>query len=385
MTIVIKQLDPTAFKAISHQWNAFLKRSTNDNIFLTFEWLSAWWEAFQSPARTFFMLIAYDGEENILGGFPLQIVRHHHAFLPKVTFIQFIGRGVFDAHLTEYNTFMMPPVLPGHEQGVYAAVTRFLDTLKYRWDVIVLANLESTHPSIDCLERELSKRFKSNRTEQENNYVIQLSATYEIFLKGLSRNQRRNFKRRTKRIAEEYDASYAVIDQEAQIDDYLVHYYALVQKRHHWRPTRQKEDFLQTLCRRLARSKTLRCYLLSLNGIPAATIFGFWYNRKYYAYKAAINTDFFALSPGTALYAFAIRNEIENGIEELDYLLGEYAYKHYWCNQVRQIEYIQITNKHPVSRFKLLLWKSVTAFMRIASKITNLQQRLILKVTHRHR
>ncbi|RJQ84527.1 MAG: GNAT family N-acetyltransferase [Desulfobacteraceae bacterium] len=352
--ITIQRIGARELESISGKWNAFIRSSTNDNIFLTYEWISSWWQSFKSDARTFYFLLACDSRQTIVGAFPFQIVRRRFGRLLHLRLLQFIGRGGFD-HETEYNTFMMPPTLPGQETNVYAAVADYLNAHNDDWDVLILANLLATHKSTPVLESEFKKKFKAVRSKQENNYVIVLSQTYDAFLNGLSRNQRRSFTRRLKGIQKDRAASFSIITKEHEIENYLRDYYLLVHQRHNWTPSKEKEVFMKLLCRELARSGWLRCYLLTLNTIPSATIFGFCYNKKYYAYKAAYNPEFFSLSPGTALYAFAIQNEIAHGSEALDYLLGEYAYKQYWCNDVRTVDYIQIIGKSVKSRCKVFL------------------------------
>jgi len=351
--ITIKRTSIETLCSIAKEWNTFLETSTNNNIFLTYEWLSSWWNAFKTDSREFYFMLARDADDNIVGAFPLQMVILRFGRLLPLKFLVSIGRGALDHEETEYMTFMMPPTLPGIEKKVYAAMAAYLATHGDEWDLIALTNLLSGNASTPILENELNKIFKLKRSPQGNNYVINLSETYDAFLKRLSRNKRRNFKRRTKRLHKDYDVRLALITRENEIERYMKDYYLLVRQRHHWAPNRAKEAFMKTLCRNLARSGWLRSYMLFLNDVPSATIFGFAYNQKYYAYKAAFNPDFFAVSPGTALYAFAIQNEIEQGIKELDYLIGEYDYKQYWSNEVREIDYIRIYSGSIKSRLKV--------------------------------
>jgi CelD/BcsL family acetyltransferase involved in cellulose biosynthesis len=349
--ITIKRIDALEFESMAAPWNDFVSASTNDNIFLRYEWLMSWWKAFETTDRTFYFLIALDDRQAIVGAFPLQIVERRCGFLFSVKMLQFIGRGAFDEQETEYNTFMMPPTLPGFEQDVYMEMANYIDLHRNEWDIVILGNLLSEHTSTGILENEFKRKFELVRMDQGNNYVIKLSPSYEGFLKAISRNQRRNLLRRSKRVQKDFDARFSIVSQQDEIEGYLESYYVLVRQRHNWVPNPAKEAFLHSLCRNLAAAGWLRCYVLLLDGIPSATIFGFHYNKKYYAYKAAFNPQFFSVSPGTALYAFAIQNEIEQGSEELDYLIGEYAYKEYWSNDVRKIDYIRFNGKSLISRY----------------------------------
>jgi hypothetical protein len=44
--ITIKRIDAMEFESMAAPWNDFVSASTNDNIFLRYEWLMSWWKAF---------------------------------------------------------------------------------------------------------------------------------------------------------------------------------------------------------------------------------------------------------------------------------------------------------------------------------------------------
>jgi CelD/BcsL family acetyltransferase involved in cellulose biosynthesis len=351
--IIVHKMEFTHFASISDKWNAFIQASTNDNIFLTYEWIISWWESFKTNDGDFYFLVACDSRQTILGALPLQIVRRRVGRLLRLKLLYFIGRGA--DRETEYNTFMMPPTLPGITANVYAAFVRYLYAHADDWDLGIITNLLSSHESTPVLEEEIKKKFRVIRIKQENNYVIALAQTYDGFLKGLSSKQRYNFVGPLKRVQKDWNASFSIITKPHEIESYLEKYYRLVRQRHGNVPSKPKKEFMASLCCLLAGAGRLRCYLLSLNDIPAATIFGFRYNKKYYGYKSAYNPDFFTLSPGNALFAFVIREEIENGSKEYDYLIGQYAYKQYWSNEVRTLDYLQIFPKGIKARLKVFL------------------------------
>ena len=151
----------------------------------------------------------------------------------------------------------------------------------------------------------------------------------------------------------------------------------LFRQRHHWTPSSAKESFIKSSCRTLGRRGWLRSYMLFLNDVPSASLLGFAYNKKYYGYKAAFNPDFFAVCPGTAIFAYIIHNEIEQGIKEFDYLIGEYDYKQYWCNEIRYIDCIQIDSNNIQSRLKIYSDKAVVEFFRSIRRMRTILKRKI--------
>ena len=376
--MTVTRIAVSDFRSIAEEWDAFLEASTNNTIFLTYEWLISWWDAFGTESRSFYFLVVRNTANGIVGAFPLQVVTLRVGLCLPLKLLVFLGRGWHDSKVVDYTTFMMPPVLPGFESQVYGAVAAYLVVHGDEWDLCALANLLSRHPTTPILESELKTRFKTKRLKQEDNYVINLSATYEDFLKSLSQNQRRQLTMRAKRIQKDYDAKFTLITREDQIEDYLRDYYLLVNERHQWKPNRSQEVFMGHLCRNLARRGWLRSYLLVLNGAPAVTQFGFAYGRKYYLYKAAFSPTFAASSPGTALSAFALRNEIEQGSTEFDFLVGYYDYKQYWSNEVRDMDYLMVFSQRVVSRVKTGVLLLLMQFVRVIGAIATRLRRTVV-------
>jgi CelD/BcsL family acetyltransferase involved in cellulose biosynthesis len=80
--------DPHEFVALRTRWNALLRESRSDCIFLTWEWLSAWWTHL-SGDRLLHILLAWDGDD-LVGIAPL--VRSRGA-LPWLSRLEFPAPG----------------------------------------------------------------------------------------------------------------------------------------------------------------------------------------------------------------------------------------------------------------------------------------------------
>ena len=69
----------TGFEQLEPEWNALLTRSASNNIVLTFEWMSTWWQVFGDRGRQLYILVAREGD-NIVGIAPLlrRTIRHYN-------------------------------------------------------------------------------------------------------------------------------------------------------------------------------------------------------------------------------------------------------------------------------------------------------------------
>ncbi len=59
---VKRLVDPAQWPALQEQWNVLLLRSPDNNLFLTFEWLSTWWEVFGGGRELCVWLVEDRGE-----------------------------------------------------------------------------------------------------------------------------------------------------------------------------------------------------------------------------------------------------------------------------------------------------------------------------------
>src|ERR1044071_4898076 len=83
--------DIAELRRLGPAWNALLARSGSDCIFLTWEWISTWWEIFGASHRLL-VLVAREGGE-LRGIAPLMIGRsRRHNRSPLLRRLMFIGQ-----------------------------------------------------------------------------------------------------------------------------------------------------------------------------------------------------------------------------------------------------------------------------------------------------
>ncbi|MEZ4526987.1 MAG: GNAT family N-acetyltransferase [Desulfobacterales bacterium] len=364
---IIERLDREKFASMQEEWNELVAGSTNNNIFLTWEWLSSWWEAFAGKHQFFYFLIARNEQGRLVGAFPFQLVKKRAKRIIPIRVLMTIGRGGgVISNEVEYSTFMMPPILNGYERRVFTALSDYLKTHKYEWDILYFGEMLEKHLTTSCIAYEFQKEFPLTCTYQEDDYVVCLKRTYEDYFQGLSKHERRNFKCKTKKLFQNYDVEISFLKHNDEISTFLNDYFAIVQKRHDWAPSPEKEKFLYLICEKFLKNECLKLYILKLNGQPAATFFTFCHNKKMYGYKAGFDPEYSSCSPGAVLFDQTVKNAISEGIEELDLLIGDYAYKSHWCNEVRKIDSITVyNNKNKISEYKLQANKKLDKLKQI--------------------
>ena len=175
--ITIEKISPDQFIAMRQQWNDFLLTSNNNCLFLTWEWLSCWWQVFAASHRHFYFLQAKNSDGQIIGLFPFQIILHRKLALLKLKVLQPISRGIeVYSGGTEYSTSQMCLLLPGLEHNAVAALASFLEVNSKDWDLIYLDQFVEGHLFIVAFYKEFIKHFLLQQRNDYINYFITLLA-----------------------------------------------------------------------------------------------------------------------------------------------------------------------------------------------------------------
>jgi CelD/BcsL family acetyltransferase involved in cellulose biosynthesis len=97
------------------------------------------------------------------------------------------------------------------------------------------------------------------------------------------------------------------------------------------------EAFHEVMTRIALERGWLRLFVLSLDGMPAAALYGFRYRRVFYFYQSGFHPRFRNASVGVVALGLAIKSAIEEGAAEFDFLHGAEPYKSHWATQARRL------------------------------------------------
>ena len=85
--------EPDQFRVLGQEWNALLAASPADTIFLTWEWISTWWDVYGTDSRLY-VLAVRDDDGTLVGIAPLRIrKRSRLGGLVRLRSVEFIGTG----------------------------------------------------------------------------------------------------------------------------------------------------------------------------------------------------------------------------------------------------------------------------------------------------
>ena len=325
--------DATGFAALAGEWNALLRRSDSDTIFLTHEWQSTWWRFF-APGRELLLLALRDQGE-LVGIAPF----YRQKLEDGRTVIQLVGG-------TDISDYLNIIALPDHLDRVYQAIFEFLTAEVADWDEIDLHCIPAASLYEPLREAAQKRGLVIQRRVEDVCPVLLLPATWDDYLAMLDKKQRHELRRKIHRAESEAEMSlYMTSDPSLLAEDVEV-FFDL-----HRRSSPDKEDFMsepdmQGFFHEVARFSLTRGWLelsfLLINGEKAASMFCFAYNNRTLVYNSGYDPQRFgSLSPGIVLLAYHVQDSIAKGRTAFDFLRGDEVYKYRFGG--RDTEVFQIT------------------------------------------
>jgi CelD/BcsL family acetyltransferase involved in cellulose biosynthesis len=315
-----------ALAARKADWNALVERSHTATVFQTYEFHESWWRVFGGGARAA-VLLAENGTE-LLGVAPLMVIERR--FLGRTQrVVQFIGTRSFD-----YCDFLIDTA---RDEVLPLLLGRFAE-LVGEFDVLYLRDIPGTSPTLGAMQQ----RFESHKPPIDVRVLYQ--APTRLFndpaadrqlanKKSLKRHY--NYFRRTGELEVRHCRSLA------EVAPYLKRFFDQHVRRRAVTDTPslfvepRMREFFTTLASAVGEKGWLLFTIVLYNGEPIAMHYGFEYGGRIIWYKPAFDMELAKHSPGEVLIKSLIEYALEQGAAELDFTIGEEAFKYRFANHVR--------------------------------------------------
>lgn len=308
-------------------WNHLLAQSTADTVFLTHEWLTAWWEAY-GAGRELLLLLVLDGE-TLVGIVPLYRAPLRALGVP-LRVLRLVGEGSFDSDHLDL-------IARADRTGdVVRASVDWLEQHRAEWDLLELGPVDASSPTLRSLQAELVSRGWAQTTREEQHGVIELPATWEVYLASLSTKMRGNVRRATRELTKNHTVHYRRCSSEEELPVFLDCLYQMHAER--WKQRGEPGSFADSrrraLYARIGRDFLergwLRFWLLEVDGEPVAAEFGFRYGATHSFLQSGFSMAHAHQSVGVVLKSHILQVLIRRGGMRYDFLGGNDAYKHRW-------------------------------------------------------
>jgi CelD/BcsL family acetyltransferase involved in cellulose biosynthesis len=318
----------TEVAGLSRQWEDLLAKSQCNKVFGSPEWYLATCRRDASTAP--YVVAATRGSE-LTGVLPLVL---HPA-----------GTAMFPGYATDYNDVLV--------QGSNLALVA--DLLRYAISADTPCrhlNLSKLRPDSNCLAALPLVRDEPNIECQngiiDSHFYVQLPSTFDDYLACLGREFRRNVRRALRAataagltICELYPNTL----DPTELPDI---FFRLLLCRHiDLEPSEQikMRSFAAKILPAMFRKGSMRVFGVIEEGRIIAVELAFVSDKGVLTWSSNFLTGKEHWSPGTLLYAFAIRQAIFEGLHEVDFGDGDEAYKRHWTNRKYVISEVDLISK----------------------------------------
>ena len=353
--------DRRRFAALRREWSELLASSRADCLFLTWEWMYTWWTHLSEGRQLFLVTVRRDSKLIALA--PLAI----NKVFRSMRMCEFLGVGSVGS---DYLDFIVDAAF--ESEAVSALVECLAETgLSLRLPSVKEDSLVATA----FAEKICDQRWRLRKVAMPVCPFIDLtSASWDSYIGTRGSSHRYNFKRRLRNL----EKSYAVRFERAESDDEcraaLQNVIALHLSR--WSNRGGSDGFHQERLLAfhqelitLAREEGwLRLRVLTLNGHPAGAFYGFRYRGKYIFYQSGFDESFLRQSVGLVTIGLTIREAIEEGAAEYDFLHGAESYKFLWAGEVRPLSRMEFYPPGVAGRIHLKGVGAVSATKKIVKR-----------------
>ncbi|HHS98428.1 MAG TPA: GNAT family N-acetyltransferase [Chloroflexi bacterium] len=308
---------PSAFDRLAKEWNALLRRSAMDTVFLTPAYQRTWWRHL-GQGDLLILVAREDGE--LVGLAPLFAVGRE-----EQRTLQTVG-------CVEVSDYLDWVLAPGREEEVLAALLDFLGA-SLSWSALDLCNVHRDSPTLALLPALASRHRWSVRTEvQEVCPVVDLPGTWEAYLASLGRKDRHELRRKMRRAEAMEDLRWYIVgpehDLEAEVEAFL-HLMAVSTPEKAAFLTPPMRAFFHELAQVAYGAGWLQLAFLEVEERRLAAYFNFVYDNRVLVYNSGLDWEAYPnLGAGIVLTGFLIRQAIAEGREAYDFLRGSEPYKY---------------------------------------------------------
>ena len=318
---------------LGDSWNQLLCSSKNDNIFLTWEWVSTWWQDF-GREQGLSILLAREPDGAIAGIAPLKIRTWKYRRLLPVRSVEFIG---FGKEVTpEHLNFI---IRQGMEQACIEAFLQFLMTRSSFWDLLYLTDIPEDSLTLSFVQQELERLEIPSRIHPHAVCpYLQLPETWEAYMSGKSKNFRKKTKEHIRVLKRDHGVRFVQFPPDGGLEQGFETMAALHQDR--WGEESKKFNtylhFYKKVNDLFLKKDWLRLYFLEVDSQNVASLYCFLYNGVMTYYQAGRKASWEDKHVGKIIMANTIQEAIREKAEIFDFLRGPESYKYRWTDTDRR-------------------------------------------------
>lgn len=338
--VTVERIDrPDALARLRDDWSAVLEASPSRCLFLTWEWMATWWTHLAGDRKLHLLVVRSGGAPVAIA--PLAIRPPNLARLAPLSAVELLGMGSVGS---DYLDLI---IRRGRKGEATQALAEELGRGRLMLD---LTQLNRT----DSLAADLAAQLRSKgwRVREAVSHVCPwltlTGRSWDAYLASLGKAHASNFKYQLRRLTNGHALRLDLVRSEEERREALPLLIALHRLR--WQDRGgsnafhdpRLESFHDEFSRLALQQGWLRLFVLRLKGVPAAALYGFRYGRTFYFYQSGFDPRFAKYSLGAVTVGLTIKQAMEEGADEYDFLHGDETYKSQWAGHKRELGRLEL-------------------------------------------
>jgi peptidoglycan/xylan/chitin deacetylase (PgdA/CDA1 family)/CelD/BcsL family acetyltransferase involved in cellulose biosynthesis len=374
---VVEIRDEAELQSLRCTWDTLLSSSGSRTIFLTWEWVTAWWRTY-GRGGDLRLLAAFDGNDALRGIAPLRsgTLQRYGQTVPAISLV---GDGSNDS---DYLDFI---VASGHEKQVMESFSVCLREALNSGAVLQLNEVPATSPNLAFLKN-LAETDGAIWTETDVPCgTVCLPQSWEGYLTMLRPRFRTKVRSVLRNLESRPEVQVGFCENTEQIDRMLPILFDLHSRR--WAQDGKpgvfgwdkKRAFYQNLSSLLLERGWLRFSWLKWNGKVLACQYGFTYDGSYCQLQEGYEPACEHWNVGIGLRAWSIRELMKEGLREYDFLAGVGRHKSDWGAETKHSKRILLAGRNYQN---LLVCRGPEWEARARESVRNILPEKILAARH---
>ena len=319
--IVTEYHESSAFDTLAQQWNQLTALSFTNTPFLTWQWQKIWW-SYGSKDRSLRIITVSDENGHLCGIAPLYSEEKNEAEK-----LMLLG----STDLCDYLDFI---VVRGKEKHFYHTLLSYLVKTATKQTTLCLNSLKQHSPTLSFFKEIANhKGYVLDIEVEDTAPSLDLPGNFESYLKGLTKKDRHEIRRKMRRAEKEGAIAFKKIDQPSRVMDTMPHFLDLFCKSMDKKDeflNSEREGFFLTMAEEFSKTGWLELFALLLDEKEIAYLLWFNYHDTFYLYNSAYDPDYSSMSPGIVVITHCLKDAINRGIKRVDFLRGNEAYKYHF-------------------------------------------------------
>ncbi len=323
--------DYQRFRELRNEWNSLLSRSQANTVFLTWEWLDAWWQAYRTTESPYVILFR-DVQKELIGiaPFVINIIKGVCRLNYRAIYFWGLKMGVKES---EYLDMIS---LNGSEDEICRNVIDVLNERSGEWDILLLHEMPESSLCLNKINKLISNKQWLSQETSHGCSIIKIPALYEEYVKTLKPRMRTKVRSLPRRLAENHKLEFEVCTGKDKLKKVIESFIDLHQQR--WEAEDQhgtfsdpkRRQFYNMLSNYFVENEWLKIFSLKVDNVYRAHEFSFLYNNRLFVLQEGYDIDWERRGVGNVLRAYVIQYCVEHKCAEYDFLGGVTYHKNSW-------------------------------------------------------